>query len=96
MGLFQMKDYYIRFIADGTSALAALKNGEVDMLDYNYQMQTDIPSVQSSWGKVINLNGVGRQEFGYNMQSPIFGTGVDTPLGQSDPLKQLKQPPIFA
>ena len=37
MGLFQMKDYYIRFIADNTSALAALKNGEVDMLDYNYQ-----------------------------------------------------------
>jgi peptide/nickel transport system substrate-binding protein len=85
MGVFQTKDYYIRFIADKTSALAALKNGEVDMLDYNYQMQTDIPSIQSSWGKVINLNGVGRQEFGYNMQSPIFGTGVDTPLGQSDP-----------
>jgi len=57
------------------------------MLDYNYQMQTDIPSVQPSWGKVINLNGVGRQEFGYNMQSPIFGTGVDTPLGKSDSSK---------
>jgi ABC-type transport system substrate-binding protein len=87
MGLFQMKDYYIRFIADKTSALAALKNGEVDMLDYNYQMQTDIPSIDPSWGTVINLNGVGRQEFGYNMQSPIFGTGVDTPVGQSDPSK---------
>jgi ABC-type transport system substrate-binding protein len=87
MGLFQIKDYYIRFIADKTSALAALKNGEVDMLDYNYQMQTDIPSIDPSWGRVLNLNGVGRQEFGYNMQHPIFGTGVDTPLGQSDPSK---------
>jgi ABC-type transport system substrate-binding protein len=86
-GLFQIKDYYIRFIADKTSALAALKNGEVDMLDYNYQMQTDIPSIDASWGKVINLDGVGRQEFGYNMQHPIFGTGVDTPLGKSDPSK---------
>ena len=86
-GLFQVKDYYIRFIADKTSALAALKNGEVDMLDYNYQMQTDIPSIDASWGKVINLDGVGRQEFGYNMQHPIFGTGVDTPLGKSDPSK---------
>jgi ABC-type transport system substrate-binding protein len=84
-GLFQTKDYYIRFIADKTAALAALKNGEVDMLDYNYQMQTDIPSVEASWGKVINLQGVGRQEFGYNMRHPIFGTGVDTPLGKSDP-----------
>jgi peptide/nickel transport system substrate-binding protein len=86
-GLFQMKDYYIRFIADKTGALAALKNGEVDMLDYNYQMQTDIPSIDASWGKVINLDGVGRQEFGYNMQHPIFGTGVGTPLGKSDPAK---------
>jgi peptide/nickel transport system substrate-binding protein len=87
MGLFQIKDYYIRFIADKTSALAALKNGEVDMLDYNYQMQNDIPSIDASWGKVINLDGVGRQEFGYNMRHPVFGTGVDTPLGQSDPSK---------
>lgn len=84
-GLFQIKDYYIRFIADKTSALAALKNGEVDMLDYNYQMQTDVPTIDSSWGRVINLDGVGRQEFGYNMRHPIFGTGVDTPLGKSDP-----------
>ena len=76
MGLFQIKDYYIRFIADKTSALAALKNGEVDMLDYNYQMQTDVPTIDPSWGRVINLTGVGRQEFGYNMEHPIFGTGV--------------------
>ena len=51
MGLFQIKDYYIRFIADKTSALAALKNGEVDMLDYNYQMQTDIPSIDAHGAK---------------------------------------------
>jgi ABC-type transport system substrate-binding protein len=86
-GLFQIKDYYIRYIADKTSALAALKNGEVDMLDYNYQMQTDVPSIDASWGKVINLDGVGRQEFGYNMRHPIFGTGVDTPVGKADASK---------
>ena len=86
-GLFQIKDYYVRYIADKTSALAALKNGEVDMLDYNYQMQTDVPTIDASWGKVINLDGVGRQEFGYNMRHPIFGTGVDTPVGKADPSK---------
>jgi ABC-type transport system substrate-binding protein len=84
-GKFQIKDYYIRFIADKTAAIAALKNGEVDMLDPNYQMSADIPSIDSAWGKVIMLNGRGRQEFGYNMRHPIFGTGVDTPLGKSDP-----------
>jgi ABC-type transport system substrate-binding protein len=29
----------------------------------------------------------GVQELGFNMQHPIFGTGVNTPLGRSDPSK---------
>jgi ABC-type transport system substrate-binding protein len=84
-GMFQIKDYYIRYIADKTAALAALKNGEVDILDPNYQMSTDIPSIDSAWGRVLIQEGRGRQEFGYNMRHPIFGTGVNTPLGKSDP-----------
>jgi len=86
-GMFGITDYYIQFIADKTSALAALKNGEVDILDAQYQMQLDVPTVESSWGKVLLQEGTGRQEFGYNMQHPVFGTGVDTPLGKSDPSK---------
>ncbi|MDH5461325.1 MAG: ABC transporter substrate-binding protein [Candidatus Bathyarchaeota archaeon] len=84
-GLFGVTDYYIRFIADKTPALAALKNDEVDMLDPNYQMQIDIPTIDPAWGKVLLQEGAGRQEIGYNMRHPIFGTGVDTPLGQSAP-----------
>jgi len=84
-GMFQVTDYYIKFIADKTSALAALKNGEVDALDTNYQMQVDIPSIDPSWGRVLLQEGTGRQEIGYNMRHPIFGTGVDTPLGESNP-----------
>ncbi len=86
-GLFGVTDYYVQYIADKTSALASLKNGEVDILDSNYQMQLDVPSVEASWGRVLNLDGTGRQEFGYNMRHPIFGTGTATPLGQSDPTK---------
>ena len=87
-GLFGVTDYYIKFIADKTPAIAALKNGQVDMLDPNYQMQTEVitpGAIDSSWGKVFNLEGAGRQEIGYNMRHPIFGTGVDTPLGKSTP-----------
>jgi len=84
-GMFGVQDYYIKFIADKTSALAALKNGEVDMLDTNYQMQVDVPSIDPSWGKVLLQEGTGRQEIGYNMRHPIFGTGVDTPLGKANP-----------
>jgi ABC-type transport system substrate-binding protein len=83
-GMFEVNDYYIKFIADKTSALAALKNGEVDMLDTNYQMQVDVPTIDPAWGKVLLQEGTGRQEIGYNMRHPIFGTGVDTPLGKAN------------
>ncbi len=86
-GYYKITDYYIKFIADKTSALAALKNGEVDILDPQYQMQIDVPSIDPAWGKVLLNQGTGRQEIGYNMRHPIFGTGVDTPLGKSDPSK---------
>jgi ABC-type transport system substrate-binding protein len=84
-GFFGVEDYYVRFIVDKTSALAALKNGEVDMLDPQYQMQADIPTIEASWGRILLNTGTGDQEIGYNNLHPIFGTGVDTPLGQSDP-----------
>ena len=86
-GLFGVEDYYIRFIADKTPALAALKNDEVDILDPQYQIQVDIPTIDPSWGKVLLNEGTGRQEVGYNHQHPVLGTGVDTPLGQSDPTR---------
>jgi ABC-type transport system substrate-binding protein len=82
-GLFEVEDYYIRFIVDKTSALAALKNGEVDILDPQYQMQADVDTI-GEWGKVLLNTGCGDQEIGYNNLHPIFGTGVDTPLGQSN------------
>jgi ABC-type transport system substrate-binding protein len=55
------------------------------MLDPNYQMQIDVPTIDPSWGRVLLHEGTGTQELGYNQQHPIFGTGVDTPLGTSDP-----------
>jgi ABC-type transport system substrate-binding protein len=84
-GLFGVTDYYIRFIADKTPALAALKNEEVDMLDPNYMIQADIPTIDPAWGWVLLHEGTGIQELGFNQEHPIIGTGVDTPLGQSEP-----------
>jgi ABC-type transport system substrate-binding protein len=83
-GLFVVEDYYIRFIVDKTSALAALKNEEVDMLDPQYQMQIDVPTIDSAWGRVLSQVATGTQEIGYNNQHPIWGTGEDTPLGQAN------------
>jgi len=87
-GLFGVTDYYIKFIADKTAAIASLKNDQVDMLDPNYQMQTEVitpGAIDPAWGKAFLMDGAGRQEIGYNMRHPIFGTGTDTPLGKSTP-----------
>jgi len=90
VGQFAITDYYIKYIADKTPALAALKNGEVDMLDPNYHMQKDVPTIEPSWGVVLDLVGAGRQEMGFNMKHPIWGTGTGTPLGTAEAARHLR------
>jgi len=89
-GKFGVEHYYIRFIADKTAALAALKNGEVDILDHNYHMTKDIPTIDSTWGTVFILEGAGRQELGFNMKHPILGTGTGTPLGTAEAARHVR------
>jgi ABC-type transport system substrate-binding protein len=86
-GNFGVQKYYIKFIADKTPAIAALKNGQVDILDPNYEMNVDAKTVDPAWATVVQQDGAGRQELGYNMQHPIWGTGVDTPLGKATPAR---------
>jgi len=83
-GLFGVKDYYVKYIPGKESALAALKNREVDILDGNYYIHREKATIDPSWGKVT-IVGDGRQFLGFNMRHPILGTGVDTPLGKQNP-----------
>jgi len=85
-GMFGIEDYYIKFIVAKDPAIAALKNGEADILDQNYQLQLDVKAgTFTGWAKVYSLAGTGIQEVGYNMQHPILGTGTATPLGAAHP-----------
>ena len=84
--LFGVQDYYVKYIPGKESALAALKNGEVDLLDGNYLIHREKGTIDPSWGKVIMM-GDGRQYLAYNMKHPILGTGTATPLGKQDPTK---------
>jgi ABC-type transport system substrate-binding protein len=83
--LYNIDTWQTQFITDKESALAALKNGEVQMLDYNYHYQKDISRFDPSWGVTQIFNAFGLQEMGLNMRHPVFGTGTDTPLGKKDP-----------
>jgi peptide/nickel transport system substrate-binding protein len=84
-GVFKIQEYYVQEIDGSDAAVSALKAGDVDVLDSQYHLETKISSIEKPWGDYISYDAFGVQEMGFNMQHPIFGTGVDTPLGKQDP-----------
>ncbi len=87
LGQFTVNTYKVAWISSKDAALAALRNGEVNLLDFNYQLASDKGTLQQMGVNVISSPGLGWQEMGFNMRHPIFGTGTGTPLGQSDPTR---------
>lgn len=86
LGEFTIKTYNVVWINGATSAIAALKSGEVNQLDTNYGLAIYIPQLKSIPGVSVLISpGWGYQEMGINLKDPIFGTGVATPNGQAHP-----------
>jgi ABC-type transport system substrate-binding protein len=85
-GAFEVKDYYVKHIQSSDDAVSALKAGSVNILDAQYELETQT-SFLASWpsNQWTSYDAFGVQELGFNMRHPIFGTGVNTPLGQSNP-----------
>jgi len=83
-GSFGIEKYIVVFIEGSDTAITALKTGEVDFLDSQYSLQAKLGSIEEPWGDYVTYDSFGLQELGFNMNHPIFGTGVDTPLGKED------------
>jgi len=85
-GQFTVKDYYVKNIIGTDAAITALTNGEVNVLDSQYHMETQ-PNFLKEWGNssLAKYDAFGVQEMGVNMEHPVLGTGANTPLGQSNP-----------
>jgi ABC-type transport system substrate-binding protein len=86
-GKFGIETFYVQQIEDSDPAIAALKAGDVDVLDSQYSLSTKLASIEKPWGDYVSYDAFGVQEMGFNMQHPVFGTGVDTPLGKRDPTR---------
>lgn len=88
-GAFQVKDYYVQYVAGSDQAISFLKTGAVDVLDSQYHIETQQAFLQSwtSPNGFAVYDAYGIQEMAFNMQHPVFGTGTDTPLGKQDPSK---------
>lgn len=85
LGQFTVTTYRVAWISSKDSALAALKNGEVNLLDFNYQLSSDRATLNQMGVNVISSPELGWQEMGFNMRHPVFGTGIETPAGQINP-----------
>lgn len=86
-GTFKIETFYVQCIESSDAALSALKSGAVDVLDSQYHLETKLASIEKPWGDYADYDAFGVQELGFNMRHPVFGTGVDTPLGKKDPSK---------
>ncbi len=87
-GYFNVKTVHIVHIVDRTAALAAFASNSVNVLDTNYQFNNADKQTIASNGGYTTFSiapGSGSQTMGFNMNSPIWGTGTATPNGQKDP-----------
>ncbi len=85
IGYFGVNTFYVRYIVEKDAAIAALKNSEVQAIDQNYQLQRDYTTGNLNFATSYVLEGSGLQQLGYNMRSPIWGTGTATPNRITDP-----------
>ena len=80
-----VKTFYVVNINGTDAVLSALKAGEIDAHDPMYDIGSLAKTIDPSWGKVNTFDSYKWQHICYNLRHPVFGTGVDTPLGKKDP-----------
>jgi ABC-type transport system substrate-binding protein len=80
-----VKTFYVVNIQGTDSVLSALKAGEIDAHDPMYDIGGLVDTIDPKWGKVLKFDSFKWQHICYNLRHPVFGTGVDTPLGRQDP-----------
>ncbi len=85
IGQYSVTNYNVVWIGSIEAAIAAYKLGTVNQLDAEFGLAKYVSTLQGLGANVITAPGALYQELGFNMQNPIWGTGVATPNGQKDP-----------
>ncbi|MHA1865972.1 MAG: ABC transporter substrate-binding protein [Candidatus Heimdallarchaeaceae archaeon] len=77
------------FIAEKDSAIGALADGTVDIVDAQYSpVESDFEGIDAL---VLNTKYLSQQEMAVNMLHPIIGTGELTPLGTAEAAKLIRK-----
>jgi ABC-type transport system substrate-binding protein len=77
--------YSLKTIRNCDSLIDALRTGDIDLIDQNAIWTNLIQQFSLPWGVTLSFIDTGFQMMGFNLRHPIFGTGIDTPNGQTDP-----------
>ncbi len=80
-----VKTFWIVNINGTDAVLSALKSGDIDAHDPMYDIGSLLSTIEPDWGKVRRFDSYKWQHVCYNLRHPVFGTGVETPLGKQDP-----------
>ncbi|NMJ43687.1 hypothetical protein GWK16_20740 [Roseomonas sp. JC162] len=80
-----VKTFYVVNIQGTDAVLSALRAGEIDAHDPMYDIGPVASTIDASWGRVQTFDSFKWQHICYNLRHPVFGTGVETPLGRQDP-----------
>lgn len=81
-----VKYFYQVYIGSDDAAIAALKTGEVDIIDGVFSIEKKVAEIEQ-WGTVQKVLRPRWNELAINNDHPIIGTGVETPLGKKDPAR---------
>ncbi len=82
-----VNEFYVVNIQGTDAVLAALRAGEIDAHDTMYEIGTLVDTIDPSWATIHRFDSYKWQQLSYNLNHPVFGTGVETPLGKSDPAR---------
>ena len=80
-----VKTFFVVNINGTDAVLSALKSGDIDAHDPMYDIGSLLSTIEPAWGKVQRFDSYKWQHVCYNLRHPVFGTGVETPLGKQDP-----------
>ncbi len=78
--------YMTKTIEGGTTpAISALKLDRIDLIDNDFAIMYEIDKLKPDWSREISYIEPRIHILGFNLHHPVFGTGVATPYGVSDP-----------
>lgn len=80
-----VKTFYVVNIQGADAVLSAIKAGSIDAHDPMYDVGGLLDTIDPSWGTVNRFDSFKWMQTCLNMNHPVFGTGIETPLGKQDP-----------